>query len=92
MATVLKQEGPTVDAEQNGTQDAGMMRVFPRAPIASIEPERHIVCEALQVALVATQLCIAWHAELISGEAAMRNLDTAMREVCHWRASRRQGA
>ena len=39
------------------------------------------LCRALQVALVATQIRIAWHSHQVSSDMAMRTLDATMRDI-----------
>jgi hypothetical protein len=36
------------------------------------DPEEHLICDALQIALVATQLETAWHSGAVTAESAMR--------------------
>ena len=52
----------------------------------SLAGNRDITCDALELALVATQLRSAWHAGVLSADMAMRILDVAVREVCNLRA------
>jgi hypothetical protein len=40
-----------------------------------------VICEALHLALVATQLRVAWHARAITAGGAMQLLDQACREI-----------
>ena len=41
-----------------------------------------VICDALHLALVATQLRMVWHARAITVERAMQLLDPAVREIC----------
>ena len=45
-------------------------------------PTDQVICEALRLALVATQLRVAWHAGAMTAEGAMQLLDQALREIC----------
>jgi hypothetical protein len=40
-----------------------------------------VICEALHLALVATQLRVVWHARAITAEGAMQLLDQVFREI-----------
>ena len=40
-----------------------------------------VICDALYLALVATQLRVVWHARAITAERAMQLLDQAFREI-----------
>ena len=40
-----------------------------------------VICEALHLALVATQLRVDWHAQAITAEAVMQLLDQAFRQI-----------
>lgn len=44
-----------------------------------------VVCQGLLLASIATRLRVEWHAGLIDAEAAMRELDSALAEVCAFR-------
>lgn len=51
--------------------------------ISTLPPaDTDIVCCALQLALVATQLRRAWHAGVMDAETAMRTFDFAARKIC----------
>jgi hypothetical protein len=56
----------------------------------SLAANRDITCDALELALVATQLRSAWHAGVLGADAAMMILDVAVREVCSRGAMDRQ--
>ena len=59
------------------------------APATPVAADADIACRALELALVATQLRAAWHANVIDSDTAMRSLDLAVREVCSLRAMER---
>ena len=40
-----------------------------------------VICDALDLALVATHLRVVWHARAITAESAMQLLDQAFREI-----------
>jgi hypothetical protein len=40
-----------------------------------------VICDALYLALVATQLRVVWHARAITAERAMQLVDQAFREI-----------
>jgi hypothetical protein len=48
-----------------------------------------VVCHGLLLASIATRLRVEWHAGLIDAEAAMRELDSALAEIC---ALRQEGS
>jgi hypothetical protein len=56
----------------------------------SLDADEEITCHALQRALVATQLQMAWHAGVLDADTAMKSLDMAVREICSIRAMERQ--
>jgi hypothetical protein len=49
--------------------------------------EGELICSALQLSLVASQLRTAWHAGVIDSDSAMRSLDRAVREISDLRAT-----
>ena len=46
-----------------------------------------LTCDAMLVAVTASQLLRAWHAGVIDAEAAMRGLDRVMSEICSLRTT-----
>jgi hypothetical protein len=63
----------------------------PSAPVRTIAREDDTVGRALQLALITTQLEIAWHSGMIGAETAMRHLHTALAQAAsqNSRAQRR---
>jgi hypothetical protein len=53
----------------------------PSAAVRTIAREDDTVDRALQLALITTQLQIAWHSRMISAETAMRHLHTALVQI-----------
>ena len=48
------------------------------------DPDEDLICEALHLAASAIHLDIAWHAGVISVEAAMEGLHKEIVEAVHW--------
>jgi hypothetical protein len=60
-------------------------------PVASSEegPSPDIVCQGFLLATIATRLRVEWHAGLIDADAAMKELDSAVTEICAYRLENR---
>jgi hypothetical protein len=71
-----------------GGRDGGDVEVSTASTQTSADEQ--ITCQALQLALVATQLRTAWHAGVMDADTAMRSLDRAVGELCRRRAGERQ--
>ena len=52
------------------------------SPITTARDDQ-VICDAVRLALVATELRVAWHAGAISAERAMEMLDPALCEIRH---------
>jgi hypothetical protein len=50
--------------------------------------DHDITCQALELALVATHMRVAWHAGLINAETAMSCVDRAVNEILRSRVGR----
>ena len=63
--------------------EGDMAQTAPRLPC-----DQDITCQALELALVATHIRVAWHAGLMSADTAIRCLDRAVHEILRSRVGR----